>query len=146
MKDSRSGKPVVNKFRHAVPRQPASLATPPEAASPQVRDVMVERPECPGVRGHCVICEVSRDHCPQPPSLFGNGLVPPVTELRLDVLKRSPHAITPTVAEELEGSPPGFAADEDDPKKVKVSGLPNPRRWRRAAAKRPNSSNRVLSS
>ena len=31
------------------------------------------------------------------------------------------------------------------PRKLKVSGLPSPRRWRRSAAKRPNSINRVFS-
>jgi hypothetical protein len=31
------------------------------------------------------------------------------------------------------------------PRKLKVSGLPSPRRWRRSAAKRPNSMSRVFS-
>src|SRR6202049_1320681 len=31
------------------------------------------------------------------------------------------------------------------PRKLKVSGLPSPRRWRRSAAKRPNSISRVFS-
>src|SRR6266536_2059243 len=31
------------------------------------------------------------------------------------------------------------------PTKLKVSGLPSPRRWRRSAAKRPNSMSRVFS-
>jgi hypothetical protein len=43
----------------------------------------------------------------------------------------------------LELARAGLAADEGEAQKV--SGLPSPRRWRRSAAKRPNSISRVFS-
>ena len=39
----------------------------------------------------------------------------------------------------------GLPAMKVKPRKSKVSGLPSPSRWRRSAAKRPNSINRVFS-
>ena len=84
MQDARSRKPVRGDLRHSVPSHRVTLATPPEAAPPQISDVVMERPECPEIGGHCVVCEVARDHGLQPPSLCGDGIVPALTQLRAD--------------------------------------------------------------
>ena len=135
--DSRWRQPVRSDLRHAFPRQPVLLAASPERAPPKISDVMSECPECPGIRAHRVVREVPRDHRPQPSPLFGNGVGHAFTQSRLDLLESCPHRVAPRR---------DLPQMKMKPRKVKVSGLPNPRRFLLGAAKRPTSSSRVLSS
>lgn len=79
--------------------------------------MIAERMQGPRVRGHRVVCEEARNHRLQPPALLGNGIVHAATQLRLDLLKRRPHAVAPCLAVEQERSTPGLAADERESKK-----------------------------
>ena len=71
--------------------------------------------------------------------------MPPPPHLLLNLLELCPHAVTRVFA--WTRKPPGRDLPQINvkPRKLKVSGLPSPRRARRAAAKRPNSIRRVLS-
>src|SRR3954463_5380522 len=141
VKDARFGEPVVGDLGDPLPRRAVLLAASPQRASPEVDDVVVECLQ--GTAGHGMVVVVAGDDLPQPPSLVGNGLVHPPSQFLLDLRElrlqrrvfrwiwKSPRRVLPQM--------------NVKPRKVKVSGLPSPRRFRLAAAKRPNSSRRVLS-
>ena len=57
-----------------------------------------ERVERPGVRGHGVVREETRDHRLQPSTLFGNGVVHAVTQFCLDLPKLRSHAVSSCLA------------------------------------------------
>lgn len=75
--------------------------------------MIAQCPQCPGIRGHRVVGEVTRDHTPQPPTLGRYGIVHADTQLRFDLLKCCSHTVAPSLALKLKGSTPGLAADED---------------------------------
>lgn len=77
---------------------------------------------------------------PQPSALLGNGVMHALTQPFLDLPQLRAHPVSSCFALKLERSAPGLSTDEREPRKVKVSGLPSPRRWRGTAAWRPNSS------
>jgi hypothetical protein len=52
MKDVGSRQPGRSELRHTFPREAGLLTAPRERAPPQIRDVMMERLECPEIRGH----------------------------------------------------------------------------------------------
>jgi len=113
MKDSRLREPGCSNLRHPLPCHVVLLAAPSKRAPPEVRDVIAEGSECPGICGHRVVGEVSRDHTPQPPALGRYGIAHAGTQLRFDFLKCCSHTVAPSLTLKLEGSTPGLATDED---------------------------------
>ena len=59
MKGARSGKPVVGKFRHPIPRETVLLAAAPERSTPEVGHVMSERRERPTICGYHIVSEMA---------------------------------------------------------------------------------------
>ena len=70
--------------------------------------------ECPGIRGHRVVSEVTRDHRPQPFALFRDGVVHAFTQSRLDLLESCPHPVAPRLSLGLKCTASRLAADEDE--------------------------------
>jgi hypothetical protein len=91
------------------------LAAPPQRAPPEIGDVVSERVERPGIRGYGVIREEPRHHRLQPSTLFRNGVMHAVTQLRLDLPKLRSHTVCPRLALKLERTAPGLTADEREP-------------------------------
>jgi hypothetical protein len=69
------------------------------------------------VRRHCVVCKEAADDFPEPFSLFGNWLMPPRSQLLLDLLELCSHAVAPGFPLEKEPAPARFAADESETQK-----------------------------
>src|ERR1019366_6524413 len=111
MKDAGCGQTVGSNLRDPLPCQSVLLTTPPKRAPPEIGDMVSERPECPTIRGHRVVCEEAGDHCLQPAPLFGNGVVHAATQLLLDLPQPRSHPITPSLTLKLEGPAPRLAAD-----------------------------------
>ena len=142
MKDSRQWKPSRGNLCQPLPRHAVFLAAPPKRAPPEVGDVIAERPECPEIRRHRVVGEVTPDHTPQPSALGRYGVVHADTYLRFDLLKRCPHAVAPSFALKLEGSTPRLTADEDNAQEGKGFWLAqakplSPRRRKAAELQQP---------
>jgi len=94
---------------------------------------------------HRVIVEVAGDDLPQPSSLLGNRLMPAPPQSLFDGLQLCPHAVRRDFRLIWNFPRQVLLQIKVKPRKVKVSGLPSPRRLRFAAAKRPNSISRVFS-
>src|SRR6476660_2653305 len=105
----------------------------------------MEGAQCREVGRHGVIREEAPHHLRQPLSLFGNGLMHPPSQFLLDLHELCPHAITPGSPFKEEFAPSGLTADVGEPKNLKVSGFPSPRRARLSTAWRPNPIRRVFS-
>ena len=75
MKDAGLWQPGSGDLRYPFPRHAILLTAPPERASPEVGDVVSERPKGPRIPGHRVVREEARDHTPQPSALCRNGVV-----------------------------------------------------------------------
>lgn len=131
---------AVSRRRASTYDSTSNRSTPLEAAPPLVRHMMVECAERPRVGGHRGVREVARDHGPQPAPLFGDGVVPAVTQLRRDLPKRGSYTGAPSFAMKQECSPPGLAADAREPQEGEWSCLAQPAPLRRVAAMRPTQS------
>ena len=134
MKDAGRREPGSSEFRHPLPRQCILLATPPKRAPPEIGDVEPECPECPGIRGHRVVGEVSRDHAPQPSALGRDGVVHAGTQLRLDLSRVG--VIRPPgvgIYRPLGVAPKGISKHPVDeailPCFLSLSGVPSRRPW-----------------
>src|SRR5271168_867137 len=102
MKDARSREPVVRQFLHPLNRHPVPLAASPERASPEVADVVAEGLQCPKIRRNRVVVEESRDNLRQPSPLFGDRLMPAMSQLLRDLRKLGLHAVAATFPLEQE--------------------------------------------
>ena len=145
MEDDRFREPGVHQLRHLCPRDPIPLASTPQRVPPKVSDVMPEHRQCAAVSRYCMVVEVAADNPSQPLPLLGDRLVHASPHLLFDYLELRPHAVAPSLPFDLELSWRVLPQMKVKPRKLKVSGLPSPRRLRRSAAKRPNSMSRVFS-
>jgi hypothetical protein len=90
------------------------------------------------VRWHCMVCEEAADDLSEPFSLLGNWLMPPLSQLLLDLFELCSHAVAPGFPLQKESAPTRFAADESETQEVEGLRLaePTPRAVvRRVAAK-----------
>src|SRR6266581_4203104 len=81
MTDGRQRQPVSDETPHAIPKDAAVLAAPPQRAMPEPPYLEPENPQRRCVPGHAVIPDVSTHHCLQPFALFGDGFVHPSLQL-----------------------------------------------------------------
>src|SRR5262245_50549587 len=130
MEDKRFREPLVDQLLYSFPREAVPLAAPPEHAKPEMGGVVTEPCKCATIRRRRMKVEVACNDLLQPLSLFGNWLTHPACQFLLNLLKLSLHAAPPSLPLDQEVTAPGFAADEDKPQEVEVSGLPSPRRLR----------------
>src|SRR5579883_2719369 len=112
---------------------------------PCLADLIPERRDCPTVRRHRMVVEVASHDLPQPSSLLWNRPVHAPSQDLLHLFELRPHAVAPGPAFDQELTPTRLPQMKVKPRKLKVSGLPSPRRLRLSAAKRPNSISRVFS-
>src|SRR5262245_53746507 len=145
MKDDRFREPGLRPLRHPYPRDAILVAATPQRALPEVDDMVPEHGQCTGVGRHCVIAEVATNDVPQPFPLIREWLVHALPQLLFDHPQLRPHAVPPGLPLDQEVTRRDLPLMKVNPKKLKVSGLPSPRRLRLSAAKRPNSISLVLS-
>ena len=128
MKNDRLRKPGVHQLRHPGPRHTILLTASPQRAPEEIGGVMPERLECPTIGGHCVVVGSAANNLLQPSPLRGDRLVHTPSQLLLDLPQLCPHAVRSGFPFDLKSSRAGFPADEGEARKLKVSGLPSPRR------------------
>ena len=92
-----------------------------------------------------MVVEVAGDDLLQPSPLLGNRLMHAPSQFLLDSLQLCLHAIRRDFRLIWNLPRRVLLQMKVKPRKVKVSGLPSPRRLRFSAAKRPNSISRVFS-
>ena len=90
--------------------------------------MVTECPEGTDVGGYCVVGKVTPHDRPEPPSLFGNVLVPASPEVLLDFLEFCPFAIAPRVPGQQEFAPLRLRADMGEPEEVEGFRLAFPSR------------------
>src|ERR1700680_4781669 len=93
MQDADLGEKVVSELRDPRPGGPIFLAAPFERTSPEIGDPETELVECPNVSRHRVISQEASGDLPQPLPLFGNGLMPLLSNLLLNFLELSPQTV-----------------------------------------------------
>src|SRR5262249_5013514 len=145
MKDTRFWEPLVNQPVHASPVETRQLAASDEHPMPAFGDLGPECHERSTVRRHRVVIEVAAHDIPKPLPLNRDRLVhgPRISSLTI----RSFASMRSRRLFRLTWNLPAWVLPQMKvkPRKLKVSGLPSPRRLRRSAAKRPNSMIRVFS-
>ncbi len=114
MKDSWDWEPVFCDSRHALPRQVLPLTAAPQRSQPEIQDVVSKRPECPEIRGHCVVGEIAVEHRREPPPLGRDRCMHALTQRRLDLPEPRSHPIAPGLSVEQECATSGPTADEDE--------------------------------
>ena len=145
MSNTGRGKPAGDEPIERRPGEAILLAAPAEAPPPQPFDPTPEGGERLDVVGHGVIGKVASHDLPQPGALL---VVRRVQAAAQDLFDLAQLGLQPVarVFRRRENLP--FRVRPQmwvKPRKLKVSGLPSPRRSRLTAAKRPNSIRRVLS-
>jgi hypothetical protein len=78
------------------------------------------------VRWHCMICKEAVDDLSEPFSLLGNGLMPPLSQLLLDLFELCSQAVAPGFPLEKKSAPTRFAADESEAQEVEGLRLAEP--------------------
>jgi hypothetical protein len=146
LKDERFGYPLVSQLRNPLPDRAIFLTAPPERSLPEFGDQEAERSQRLTVGRHGMIVEVALDELSQPISL-GTGI-------GWCLRRRSSCLITCNFARKRSGRDfrliwnlprRDLPLMKMKPRKLKVCGLPSPRRLRFSAALRPNSIKRVVS-
>ena len=145
MKDAGLGKKVIRKPFALIPGDLIFLAASLERTPPQIGDMVPEPDECSTVCRHRVILKEAGYDLPQPFPLFRDWLVPAPSHFLLDFLELRSHAVAAGLSLQREAPAARSSADEINPRNLKVSGLPTPRRARWTVAKQPNSIRRVFS-
>lgn len=90
---SRGGKPSALQAMHPVPGRCVSLSSALQRSKPQPRDLIPEYPEPLFIAGDSVVGEIASYHLLQPPSLFGNRLMPTVKQLDFDLAQLRAHPL-----------------------------------------------------
>ncbi len=94
---------VVGQLRYPGPQGTVGLAASPERASPEPDDLGPEVAKSRIVSRHGMVGEEASDHLRQPSPLFGDGLVPSLSQLLLDLPKLRPQARAPGLPLQQEG-------------------------------------------
>src|SRR5262244_3736970 len=137
MKDDRFREPGLRPLRHPYPRDAILVAATPQRAPPEVDDMVLEHGQCTGVGRHCVIAEVATNDVPQPFPLSGRGWCMRCHSSSL-IIRNFARMRSRRVFVLIWNLPwRVFPQMKVKPRKLKVSGLPSPRRWRRSALDEP---------
>ncbi len=146
MKDFGEREPLLSKTSYMLPCNPVLLAATANDAQPAFAHLEPKAQKTGEIPGRRMVVEIALDHALQPFPDFPQWLMhaPPKRDFHLFQL--SEESLSDGLAQHEELAVlPGPSADVREPKKLNVSGLPSPRRFRFSAAKRPNSISRVLS-
>src|ERR687891_1985893 len=80
--------------------------------------MIAERPQGPAVGRHRMVGEEAGHDLPQPLPLLGDRLVPPPSQLLLDLPELGSHAVASRLPFDQEAAPTALAADEGEAQEV----------------------------
>ena len=118
MQDADLGQKVVSQLRDPRPGGPIFLAAPFERTSPEIGDPETELVQCPNVSRHRVVSQEASDDLPQPLPLFGNGVMPSLSNLLLNFLELSPQTVASGLPFDQEATVAACTANEGEPEEV----------------------------
>lgn len=114
-----------------------ALTAAPERLEPEPAHLAVQGADGPTVAGHGVVGEMSSHHARQPAPLVGDGLVPAVLELVLDLLELGPQSLRDGMTPKPEAAVLALPTDVGQAQEIERLRLPEAPRCPSPSGKAP---------